>query len=395
MNPVSAKPQEPRPKRRPSVETVLVIGGVALGILVLISLFISVAAQSDRGVGRTSSLAIVAAAIVPGLTVGGVFIAFWWLLRMLRRLDEALVRIEQEQRELCRQLAELRSRKSAGAEPGADTIIMGSNPASRGAGHDVPSMLAEIREICMMPEEERRVRSARLAEDQFARGLEQVTQLMADGSFAAASEQAQLWAAKRPDDPAAVELPAQVEAARRQREIRDVAAVTKEVNDFISMSAWAQARATAQQLQEQHPDSAEARQLMVRIEHEYGVAQDEQRRRMYAEVQRFVTRKRWEEALAAARTFIERFAGSDDSEALRLQIPTLELNAEIERRQQLEARIMDLARHGRYIEAAALARRVIDEYPDSPQAEALRRQIDRLDELATNPGAPPARIRLE
>jgi hypothetical protein len=122
---------------------------------------------------------------------------------------------------------------------------------------------------------------------------------------------------------------------------------------------------------------------------------EEQRRRMYAEVQRFVTRKRWEEALAAARTFVERFEGSDDAEAVRMQIPTLEMNAEIEVRQQLEAQIMDLARHGRYIEAASLARRVIAQYPESPQAEALRSQISRLEELATNPNAPPARVRID
>ena len=87
--------------------------------------------------------------------------------------------------------------------------------------------------------------------------------------------------------------------------------------------------------------------------------------------------------------------GSDDAEALRMQVPTLEANAEIETRQQLEAQIMALVKHGRYIEATALAKRVIEQYPDSPQAEALRRQIDRLEELATNPDAPPARVRID
>ena len=56
---------------------------------------------------------------------------------------------------------------------------------------------------------------------------------------------------------------------------------------------------------------------------------------------------------------------------------------------------MGLAKHGRYIDATALAKRVIAQYPDSPQADVLRQQISRLEELATNPAAPPARLRID
>lgn len=395
MKPFPRQFQIRRLQRLPSPETCLAIGGITVGILVLLSLVVFVAVHLGWGSRSASTLASVTVAIVPSLAVGGIFIGFWWLLRVVVRLDAALARIEQEQRELSRQLDDWRSRQPSRPELGADTLILRNDPAAGEAGQDILQALAEIRDICLMSEEQRRVRFAKLAEDQFAEALAHIKQLLVDGAFTAAGEQAKTWAAKRPDEPRAASLPAQVEAARQQRETHDVAAINKEVNDLISMSAWVQARARAQQLQEQHPDSVDARQLMVRIEHEYGLAQDEQRRRMYAEVQRFVTRKRWEEALVAARTFIERFSGSDDSEALRLQIPTLELNAEIEVRQQMEAQIMGLARHGRYIEAAALARRVIEQFPDSPQADVLRKQIDRLEELATNPGAAPARVRIE
>ncbi|HUN80892.1 MAG TPA: hypothetical protein VMV81_05205, partial [Phycisphaerae bacterium] len=216
-----------------------------------------------------------------------------------------------------------------------------------------------------------------------------------EGDFARALSAARLIAARRPDDLRATELVQEVEAARQQREADDFAGITREINDLISMSAWSQARKLAQELQVKRPDDPEARQLMLRIEREYRISQDEQRRRLYAEVQRFVSRKRWEEAKAAANAFVERFAGSDDAEAVRLQMPTLELNAEIETRQRLEAEIMVLVKHGRYIDATALARRVIEQYPDSPQADALRQQIGRLEELATNPDAPPARVRIE
>ena len=82
--------------------------------------------------------------------------------------------------------------------------------------------------------------------------------------------------------------------------------------------------------------------------------------------------------LAAARVFVERFPGCEESEALLMEIPTLKANAEIDARQFLEAKIMDCARHGRYIEAVDLAKKVIAQFPESPQAEALRKQLDRL-----------------
>jgi len=134
---------------------------------------------------------------------------------------------------------------------------------------------------------------------------------------------------------------------------------------------------------------------MDRIEREFQVFQQEQRQRMYAEIQRYTSRRRWVEALAAARTFIERFPQSPESEMLQVEIPTLRDNAEIAMRQDMEAEIMDLATHGRYMEAAALARKVIKQFPKSPQAEVLHGQLERLDQLANDPDAPPARVRID
>jgi hypothetical protein len=78
-----------------------------------------------------------------------------------------------------------------------------------------------------------------------------------------------------------------------------------------------------------------------------------------------------------------------------MQLPTLKTNAEIEVRQRLEGQIMEYARQGRYIEAVDLAKKVIRDFPQSPQAQVLREQLGRLEELAENPDAPPARLQAE
>ena len=69
------------------------------------------------------------------------------------------------------------------------------------------------------------------------------------------------------------------------------------------------------------------------------------------------------------------------TDALREQISTLEANADIETRQQLETQYKAHITQQNYWEALELARRIISDYPLSPQANVLRDQIPRLEEL--------------
>lgn len=80
---------------------------------------------------------------------------------------------------------------------------------------------------------------------------------------------------------------------------------------------------------------------------------------------------------------------------LAAELPTLNANAEIGVRQEMESEIMELATHGRYMEAVDLAKSVIAQFPESPQAAVLRAQLGRLEELANDPSAPPARVRID
>lgn len=347
--------------------------------------------------------------IAVGVLAGGVLAAMSTMVALLRELRDGLVRVERYQYEL----GQRAQRDAAGEAAKMDTVFgMQIDPSadarrdpSPDPPHDRPAAeipwreivqaLHDIRDYTLLSDEQRREKKAHYDEEQWRQGREMLHSALAAHDFSAARRVAEDLARRFANRAEATALPGEVETARERFESSDVVMATKQVNDLINISAWQRARDVAQQLQKRHPDSSEARQLLLRIEREHNLAQGEQQRRMAAEVQRYVSRRRWEEALAAAKTFIERFPQTADAEALRLQLPTLEANAEIEVRQQLEAKIMDLARHGRYIQAADLARQVIAQYPGSPQAEALRSQLARLEDLANNPAAPPARIRLE
>lgn len=387
----------------PPAAGVIGVIGVAAGAL----LFAGEVAK--EGGSWTTALALFIACSGAGCAAAAGLLVLSSLLSSLNRFHEALARLERYQYEV-QTAAAMKSREEAVDRSQGDATLPFFDPsegAASGTGgggasgvgaaawSEMVQLLREMRDNSLLSDEERREKRSRLEQAAFAQATEAVRAFTEEGDYVRTRHVMESLMRQFPDSPRVRLLSDQLNAHREQFESQDIRTVTRQVEDLMSISAWPRARQIVQQLLERHPDSQDARRLLLRLEGDHRVFQEEQRRRMYAEVQRFVTRKRWEEALAAAKTFVERFPGCSESEALLMQIPTLENNAQIETRQRYEAQIMDFAKHGRYIEAVELARTVIARFPDSPQAEALRSQLVRLEELANNPDAPPARVRID
>lgn len=390
-----SKKTSPAPRRKSVTPVWLqVIGGAAI-VLCLVAGGLAVA--SDWSDWKAADLVLPALALAAGLAGGGLLWGIAALLRVLGSLHDAILRLEALSYDLT---DSSRAMTEADHAPSRDPTTTGGDPdatmfSSPAPWRDIVTLLEDIRDNSLLCDDERQEKKLRFADEEIQNAAVRIRGLTTDGDYAQARELVSSMRRRFPDDERVSELSTQVEENRERHESDDVRSCTQQVDDLISISAWVRARELAEQLRQRHPDAVEARQLLLRIEREHRLFEEEQRRRMNAEVQRFVTRRRWEEALAAARVFVERFPGCDESEALLMEIPTLKTNAEIDARQFLEAKIMDCARHGRYIEAVDLAKKVIAQFPDSPQAEALRNQLDRLEELAENPDAPPARIRID
>jgi tetratricopeptide (TPR) repeat protein len=333
--------------------------------------------------------------VLAGVIFSGLFVGLSAMLRALRGLHASMVRMEQLQADL-REAVE--ATKTNNASPSGPSVPDGGGPKITPGNPAAPwlrilPLLQEIRDSMLLTPKQRREEWVRLIEAETSEARTQVHSLIAKGDFAQAGELAQKLLHKHPKEAWTEELVVEVDRAREQHESEDVNSFTRQVEDLISISAWERARQLVQQLIDRHPDAAEARQLLLRVEKQHRAFQIEQMRRMNAEIQRYANQRKWEEALTAAKTFLVRFPHSEDAETLKMQIPTLEANTQIEVRQRLEAEIMECARQGRYIEAAQLARKIVENYPESPQAQVLRSQLDRLEELAHNPDAPPARLK--
>lgn len=402
MNEPSGEPKKRLTVRMSGYPLLTGLGLATLALLVVSGVLRMFGGSPESKSPFINDLGVLSLFTAIGLASAGLLIGISLVLRMMRDLHSALVRVERYQYEIGHTPPPTTAASAPlPASPGDETIVELTSEAHEAVSmpplpwQEIVRLLEDLRDNSLLTESERQEKRRQTAEQELDQAEKNVAAHLAGGDYSRARQVAEALRAKYPAEPRAARLIEQLESSLEQHEAEDIGAITKQVEDLISISAWQRARHVAHQLQQRHPDSSDTRNLLLRIEREHNIFQEEQRRRMSAEIQRFVSRRRWEEALAAARTFVERFPGCPDSEAILLQIPTLENNAEIERRQQLEAEIMDFVRHGRYIEAAELARRVIEKFPDSPQAEALRLQLRRLEELANNPTAPPARVRME
>lgn len=279
--------------------------------------------------------------------------------------------------------------------PDESAWARGAAAVDPAASQELVALMRDMRDNLLLDDAQRREKLKRLADDEMARVQAALTRSLETSQFVQARRAIEDIARRYPERPEVRKWSELVEAARSKAESQDITGYTKRVDELVSISAWDRAASVAQELLDRHPGNATGKALVERVERERQQFFAEQRRRMYAEIQRFAGRRRWREAFTAAQTFVERFPESEDAEALRVQIPTLEVNSEIEERQELESQITDLAKHARYIEAYNLAVHVVQRFPGSPQAEALRPQLPRLKELAHNPQATPARVRVD
>ena len=316
------------------------------------------------------------------MACAGLLVGLSLILRGLRDLHSALIRVERYQYEIGTASppgppSPLPSAPDS-TDRGDETVVELPSPAPESVENHPPPwgeivrLLEDIRDNSLLTESERQEKRHQTAERELLQTQKSIAAHIEGGDYARPAI-ADSLRAKFPNDPQAERVFEQLESSREQHETEDVGSVTKQVEDLINISAWQRARQLAQQLQQRHPDSVDARNLMLRIEREHRIFQEEQRRRMSAEVQRFVSRRRWEEALAAARTFVERFPGCPEADALLLQ-STLN-NAEIDFASNSKRKSWTSPPRSIY-RAVRLARRVIEKYQlasGRPPASTLKR----------------------
>lgn len=241
---------------------------------------------------------------------------------------------------------------------------------SRGDARQLVTTLTDLRDVQLLPKENRednvarlRVQAQRVATEEIIdainrRKLGRARILLRDVEAVYGSTQT------------LDRLGGKIEEASTRHESLDYARTKRIVEVAIGEGQWGQAESYAHTLYTDHPDSARSKQLW----------EDTRRARLNAHIQESVQHHHWAEALAATEEFLERFPVGREAEALRSQKATLATNAEIVQRKQYEEKFKELISGHHFADALRIARHVIEHFPRSPQAHALREQVPILEQ---------------
>lgn len=340
-----------------------VVGLVAAGILIVFP--------------RTwpSGLEVVALAglLIVGLTSGGLVLAAAIVYRLATRLLSQATAIDQQTAIMAEQSL---------ARTQADTYAHSTavDPV------ELRDLLKDIHEALLLPEEERSQRFQKLMQREFADRLAAADQFVDSGDFHRAREELAALVERFGNDSRIQQARERLEKASEAARADSIAQASRRIEDLMGLTHWDEAERTALELAEQYPLANEPATLLERVRRERKMFEQQHRRRMHEEIQQLVHQRRWCEALAATRQFIQTFPTGPDTDALHAQMETLEANADIQTRQMFERHIRRYIQEEQYWDALALARRIISEYPLSPQANVLRAQLPRLEELARKQG---------
>ncbi len=232
-------------------------------------------------------------------------------------------------------------------------------------------LLNEISENILLDDEGRRKKYEFLVNQKIQNSLVEVDKLIENSEWASARAILETLIRKYPERQDLQNKLSLLENRRKEAFHQELAKTRKLITDFMAISAWDKAVKQAESLLEKHPDSEEAKELVAQVSQERQKFRTEQIKRMEADIQRSITRKRWNDALAIAQQLIDKYPDSPEAELLMAKMDTLRANAEIEKRQQLEEQIKDLIKRENFIQALELVRYVIKEYPGSPQAKKI------------------------
>jgi len=350
------------------VETWLEFGGwIVMAIALIWGIYSLVQVTQAEGSAAAGVLATLA--IMLGGLAGGV--VMWGLAAIIRNLDvlqQATERFAAAPREWSAGRGGLAS-PSAESED-SDTL------------DELVVLMREVRDISLLSEKQRSLRLEAQGKAALSLLQREVPVLLREHNWIEARNRVEEARERFPTFSEWDALEQQIEGMRAQVEARDIEAAQRQIDDLTSLGAWDRVAEVVNELLERHPDSVKANELAQGLRAQRHKAEAEQRARLMAQAQEAANNREWKAAVTAAASLIKRYPKSPEAQALRMQVPVLQENAEIQTRQEMEKQIRELIKEQRFDEAVRVANEVLQQYPSSPQATALREQLPRLEEKA-------------
>lgn len=315
-------------------------------------------------------------------------VAMWAIGSLLEReaqappeVRTALARVEHQVLDIQVKLKEL----SLTADRAARTTTSTSSAPTRdytGQLDQLAAAIADIRELSLLPDAERRQRSHLDRQNRKLQLVNELFSMIGSREWARAERLLITLQTDFPNDDEVIKGRNYLEHSRNLVEEETIRSVKREVEELMAGAHWDRAWEKVRELVEGFPASPEARALHNRIQREHDTYSDTSAQRMFEGIRHDIDQRNWRQAFSRAQALSEQFPTHRVTHHLKAQIRTLQENAEIQERQELEVRIQELVHAGEFDEAIELAEDLIRRYPLSPQADSLEVLLPRIRELA-------------
>jgi hypothetical protein len=248
--------------------------------------------------------------------------------------------------------------------------------------HKAVSLLEEIREASLLDEPGKAALRVQHRRRHRAEMLADADRRVALREWGKAEKILAAVETEFPGDADAAKIRSRLEQGRHSVSAEAFEPLQTKVEDLMAIASWDEAYATASAFAEKFPGNSDAASLVARVARERELFKESTVQRLYDDMKQDIERRNWRAALTSAQRLLERFPDNRRAEKVRAQFRTIQDNAEIEERQEQEAKIQELVRAKRFAEAIELAEDVLDRFPNSPQADSLAQLLPKMRELA-------------
>ena len=387
----------------------LVVVWIILGAAIISALIVFAAARHN-GVPGPMALVVPLGIIGGALLTVLIYLALAVIIRgqlLLIKHSRFLARIAQEQVQISanmeRHLLHLRSavdqimstasgtpptapaapiqRVPANAQPPGPDGLTASPSESPDASGQILELLTQLRDAALLTETQRQ---------QWATGLREKRKatLAAEVQAAIQSEQ---WNAARhliekirenlPGDPLGQTLTDDLIHKHNEKVQQELQVAREKLQHYMAINAWDQVQHITDTLEGRYPNEPDIQELLNQIRHEYHAWQRDALAMLLGDYKDSVDHRQWVRAGSLAQQILERYPEEKLAEKIRADLTTLRQNAEIQTRHELETQYADLIKRQRHEEAVAIARRVLDVYPESATAREMQKHLPKLMEM--------------
>ena len=241
-------------------------------------------------------------------------------------------------------------------------------------------LLEEMKEVSMLDETQRQSRRKQILARRKGSRLEEAARLINRQNWEEADALLHLLESLHPGD-------ADVQACRHQLDDARIASqadvweqLRQNVDQLLALSKYDEALAATSTFLDRFPTHTDCQQLALRVRHDAMAYTEAVSNRMYEQIKSAVEARQWRTAFDGIQRFLEQFPDHPRAAKIRNQMRVIQKNAEIEERHALEDHIRDLINAKQYAEAADQAEDLLARFPESPQAAYLTDLLPKLRE---------------